>query len=125
MNTEKKLGIWMSNSKAILMELANDTIIEKIVTLDFTKEEKGHSQEKGEQFLHNKEQAHQSAYYKKIGELIRNYKHVFLFGPGNAKSELHNLLKKDHLFENIKVDTKNADQMNTEQMHDFVRTFFK
>jgi stalled ribosome rescue protein Dom34 len=42
--------------------------------------------------MHQKEQHEQSDYYKKIGEAIKNYQEVLLFGPTNAKTELLNLL---------------------------------
>ena len=75
--------------------------------------------------MHVKEQHLQSGYYKKLSETIRNYQEVVLFGPTDAKSELLNLLKGNHLFENIKFEVKNTDKMTENQMHVFVREYFK
>ncbi len=37
-------------------------------------------------------------FYDKIGAQILKYEHVLLFGPTNAKVELHNYLNKDLRF---------------------------
>jgi hypothetical protein len=125
MNQVKQLGIWMDHSKAFLMDLTDNTIVEKSVTSEFTPYEKEFTLEKSERMMHNKEQQDQASYYKKIGDMIRSYQEVILFGPTDAKLELLNLLKADHLFENIKIEVLNADKMTANQMHDFVKEHFK
>jgi len=79
---------------------------------------------KNENISHNREQHQQSDYYKKLGEDIRNYSEVLLFGPTNAKTELFNTLKSDHRFEKIKIDIKQADKMSENQQHAFVKDHF-
>ena len=74
--------------------------------------------------VHNKEQHQQSEFYKKLGEAIINYNEVILFGPTDAKAELHNILKADHRFAKIKIETKQADRMTENQQHAFVREYF-
>jgi nitrogenase subunit NifH len=125
MKKVKQIGIWMDHSNAFLMELTNNTIIESIVSSEFTQQEKEDSLEKNEKIMHNKEQHQQSSYYKKLCNAIINYKEVVLFGPTDAKSELFNLIRTDHLFKNIKIEVKNSDKMTAIEMHDFVREYFK
>jgi hypothetical protein len=48
-----------------------------------------------------------------------------LFGPTDAKNELLNQIKTDHLFEGIKIEVKNSDKMTEDQMQTFVRDYFK
>ena len=74
--------------------------------------------------MHNKEQREQHDYYKKLGEVIKNYNDVILFGPTSAKTELYNILKEDHRFENIKIETQKTDNMTENQQHAFVREHF-
>ena len=74
--------------------------------------------------MHQKEQHEHYDYYKKIGEAIRNYQDVLLFGPTTAKTELFNMLKADHHFEKIKIETKHADKMTVNQQHAFVKEYF-
>jgi len=125
MKKVKQLGIWMDHSNAFLMELENNKIVESIIVSEFTHEAKEKSLDKSEKFANNKEQQQQSSYYKKISGIIRNYEEVLLFGPTDAKNELLNLLKSDHLFDHIKIETKNTDKMTAIQMQDFVKEYFK
>jgi stalled ribosome rescue protein Dom34 len=124
MTTAKNLGIWMDHSNAHLMEFTTDPITTTIISSRFTHREKEQSIGKSEDGMHQKEQHEQSDYYKKIGEAIKNYQEVLLFGPTNAKTELLNLLKADHHFEKIKLETKDADKMTQNEQHAFVRNHF-
>jgi len=48
-----------------------------------------------------------------------------LFGPTNAKTELHNLLKENIQFNNIKIDIETSDNLTENQMHAFVKNHFE
>ncbi len=122
--TTKHLGIWMDHSSAHLMELSVEPIKTTIVTSAFTHDEKSETLNKGEKAMHNKEQQMHLAYYKKLGESIKKYDVVLLFGPSNAKTELANSLKENHHFDKIKIEVKNADKMSVNQEHAFVRDYF-
>ena len=74
--------------------------------------------------MHNKEQHEEADYYKELGEIIRNYNDVVLFGPTEAKVELYNFLRKDHRFADIVIEIKPADKMTENQQHAFVREYF-
>ncbi len=124
MTKTKNLGIWMDHSSAHLMEFTTDPITTEIISSKFTHQEKEHSLSKSESLMHNKEQNQQSAYFKRLGEAIRNYEDVIIFGPTNAKSELLNLLRADHNFENIKLEIEQADKMTQNQQHAFVKDYF-
>ena len=122
--TGKRLGIWMDHSSAHLMEFTNFAFKTKTIESNFKHEEKEHSLSKSENLMHNKEQHRQSEYYKKLKETIKNYEDVILFGPTDAKVELFNVLRKDHLFAKIKIEIKQADKMTENQQHAFVREHF-
>ena len=124
MRNIKKLGIWMDHSNAYLMELANEIIVQKVVS-ELTNHDTEFNFYKGEKLIHKKEQHLQLSYYKKIGEIIKKYQDVVLFGPTDAKNELLNHIKTDHLFEGIKIEVKNSDKMTEDQMQNFVRDYFK
>jgi hypothetical protein len=106
------------------MEFTTDPIATTTIASKFTHEEKEQSSGKSENLMHNKEQHQQSEYYKKLGEAIKNYENVILFGPTNAKTELFNVLRADHRFEKIKIEVKQADKMTENQEHAFVREHF-
>ena len=124
MTTKKKLGIWMDHSTAHLIEFTTDGIEENMITSKFTHEQKEQSLSKSENIMHNKEQHQRSAYYKQLGEKIKDYDEVILFGPTDAKVELLNVLKEDHHFDKIKIETQPADKMTEGQQHAFVKQYF-
>jgi hypothetical protein len=121
----KQLGIWMDHSNAFLLEIVNDTIETNSVVSELSDPEAEFNFYKGEKLIHKKEQHLQLSYYKKVGEIIKKYQEVVLFGPTDAKNELLNLLKTDHLFENIKIEVINSGKMTESQMQTFVREYFK
>jgi len=124
MAAAKKLGIWMDHSNAHLMEFTIDPMETKTLSSDFTHQDKENSLERSESHMHNKEQHLHAEYYRKLGEVIRHYEEVILFGPTDAKTELFNLLKGDHLFGKIKIDVQQSDKMTENQQHAFVRRHF-
>ena len=124
MTKAKNLGIWMDHSNAHLMEFTAEPMTTNIIASKFTHEEKEQSLGKSENLMHHKEQHEQSDYYKRLREVIKNYEEVVLFGPTNAKSELFNMLKADHLFAKIKIEVQQADKMTENQQHAFVRDHF-
>jgi hypothetical protein len=124
MTTATNLGIWMDHSNAHLMEFTTEPLTTMIISSRFTHREKEHSIGKSENGMNQKERHEHLDYYKKIGEAIKNYQDVLLFGPTTAKTELFNLLKADHHFEKIKIETKDADKMTQNEQHAFVREHF-
>jgi stalled ribosome rescue protein Dom34 len=79
---------------------------------------------KNENLMLEKEKKQLYDYYKKIGETIKNYKRVILFGPTDAKVELFDLLSEDERFLKIKFEIKNTDKMTVSQQHNFVKEYF-
>jgi len=114
----------MDHSTAHLLEYTESGGDATVVDSSLTHPEKEHSVGSSENVIHNKEQHHLLDFYKKLGEAIRNFDEVVLFGPTNAKSELLNTLKSDHRFENIKIDIQQADKMTEKQLHAFVKDYF-
>ena len=121
MTTSKKIGIWMDSESAHFVELTDESIQDAEIESTFTHEAKGISLGKNENIMHNKEQHQQAAYYKQLGEVIKNYDEVLLLGPTHAKAELVNILKEDHHFDKIKIEVRQADKMTENQLHAFVK----
>ena len=121
----KQAGIWMDHSNAFLLELADDKIETNRVVSELSNPDAEFNFYKGEKLVHKKEQHLQLSYFRKLGEVIKKYKEVVLFGPTDAKNELLNLIKTDHLFEDIKIEAINSDKMTESQMQTFVREYFK
>lgn len=124
METKKYLGIWMDHSTAHLIDL-NMIQNNHSITSAFTFSAKGEAMEKGEGHMHHKEQQMQEFYYKEIGEAILKYDNVLLFGPTDAKTELHNLLQKDSHFKDINIEVEGADKMTDNEKNAFVKNHFE
>jgi len=124
MIVDKKLGIWMDNASAHIIDFLDITSSKNVVESKFTHQEREHSLSKNENLMHNKEQHQQADYYKKLGEVILKYNHVILFGPTNAKSELYNSLKENHLFDKIKIHVEQSDKMTETEMQAFTQNYF-
>lgn len=125
--TAKQLSIWMDHAHAHLSEYTTEfpkTIGTTVLQSAFTHDEESATLEKSEKGMHNKEQHLQADYYKKLGEYIRNFDDVLLYGPTDAKVELLNILRADHQFDKITIETKSADKMSERQQHAFVQNYF-
>lgn len=127
MKSTKQLGIWMDHSTAHLVKISNGTI--ETNTIESQPEVQADADEqivyKDESHSLNKEKRQLSTYYKELGNQILENDEVVLFGPTEAKSELVNLLKENHLFDKIKIEVKPADKMTEVQRNTFVKEYFK
>lgn len=124
MTTARKIGIWMDHASANLIEFTRDPLETTTITSDFTHDDKAHTLTRSENMMHHKEQHQESAYYKNLGEAIRQYDNVLLFGPTDAKVELFNRLRTDHRFEKIDFYIETTDTMTENQQHAFVKAYF-
>lgn len=124
MENKKSLGIWMDYSTAELIDL-NHQIDKKNIESDFTYDTEKETLNRSESIMHNKEQQMNEAYFKELAAVILSYDHVLLFGPTNAKAELHNYLNKDLHFKNIQIDVEAADKMTDNEKQAFVKNHFK
>ena len=118
------LGIWMNHATAHLIEYTPNTAESETVESTFDQQEKAETGNRSENVMHNKEQQKQRLYYEELAEVIKKYDEVLLFGPTNAKEELHNILKEDHHFDAIKITVEAADKMTENQERAFVRAYF-
>jgi stalled ribosome rescue protein Dom34 len=124
MKTQKKLGIWMDHATADLIDL-NPKKHSRSITSEFTFNTKEEALNRSESLMHNKRQQMHEAYYKEISDVILKYNNVLLFGPTNAKTELHNYLNKDLHFKDINIDIESADKLTDNEKDAFVENHFK
>ena len=124
MKTNNNLGIWMDHSTANLIDINSKNECHSIVS-KFTSETKEEALNRSESLMHNKRQQMNEKFYDKIGSQILKHKHVLLFGPTNAKVELHNYLNKDLHFKNIKIDIESSDNITDNEQVAFVKNHFE
>jgi stalled ribosome rescue protein Dom34 len=121
MKTKKEVGIWMDYSSAYVMEMIGDEIASMEVNSEFTWEEKQHGFFKNEGRMHTKEKKLVTEYFNKISEKIAGSEAVLLFGPGEAKNELFNLLTANPQFKHVNMRVKTTDRLTENQR----KSFFK
>lgn len=124
MENKKNIGIWMDHSNANLIDIQTGKSDYTIVS-EFDFEMKEEALQRSENIMHNKRQQMNDAFYKEIGDEISKYDNVLLFGPTNAKSELHNYLNKDSKFKDIQIEVQSADKMTDNEKVAFVKNHFK
>lgn len=124
MANANKLGIWMDHAHANLLVYTTDPIETTTLQSDFTHTIKEETLKKSENLMHNKEQHSQDGYYKNLGAVIKNYEHVILFGPTDAKVELFNMLRADPHFEKVEIKVHQSDKMTEHQQHAYVKSYF-
>jgi hypothetical protein len=124
MNTAKKLGIWMDHANAYPTESGTHTRKLSCIQSRFTHKDKVNALNKSESLMHNQEQHEQSAFYKEVGAVMRNYDRVLLFGPTDAKTELLNIVRADHRFEKIGIDVEETDKMTPSEQQRFIHDHF-
>ena len=73
MKTLKKIGIWMDHSMAHITEFDSEIQETKIITSDFTFQDKVETLQRSESEMHNKEQQKQASYYKSLAQIIKNF----------------------------------------------------
>jgi hypothetical protein len=123
-NHPKKIGIWLDNSEAHLIEFTVGEMSTTKIDSGFTHQVKEESLEKSENLMHNKKRQLKMAYLKQIELAIKNYQEVLLFGPGDAKINLAILLKENKTLPKIKIHSKQTDYLTENQQYAFVRKFF-
>jgi len=71
----------MDHSIAPLIEFTSNSFEIKTIESEFTHQDKAQALAKSESLMYSKEQQQLSSYYKKLGEIIKDYEKVLLFGP--------------------------------------------
>ncbi|AUC76491.1 hypothetical protein [Olleya sp. Bg11-27] len=123
MKPQKNLGIWMDHSIANVIDLKSKTHNQSIES-HFDFEIKKEALAKSESLMHNKKQQMDDDYFKEISDVILNYENVILFGPTNAKTELHNYLELDSHFKDIDIKVVPSDKMSKNEKVAFVLNYF-
>jgi len=124
MKAKNKLGIWMNHSIAHLMEFTSNAFEVKTIEKKISHQEKKQALAKSFSLTHNKGQQELSSYYRKLSDVIIDYKRVILFGPTNAKIELFDILSEDERFLKIKIEIKETEKMTANQRNSFVTDLF-
>jgi stalled ribosome rescue protein Dom34 len=124
MDLKKSVGIWMDYASANIIDVQDNSNTPHIILSEFTNEVKHESMQRGEKGTHEKEDSFKKEYFNAIINVIKDFEHVLLFGPTNAKRELHNIVSDLPRYSDIKIDVFTTDDMTDNQKQAYVRKHF-
>mgnify|MGYP001413953181 CR=1 FL=1 len=122
----KEVGIWVDHRKAVIVTITGKDAVSQVIISEMEKHVRFSSntersniddslQPSAEDMRDRKFGDHLNRYYDNIILLIRDAESIWIFGPGEAKAELENRLKKSGLGARI-VGIFTVDKMTTPQI---------
>lgn len=124
MKNVNQLGIWMDHSVAYLMEFTTKPFEIHTIVCEFPMKEKSTNTLKKNESINSTTNYILNKYYNKIGQAIMKYKKIVLIGPSDAKINFFDFLSEDERFLKLKIEIKDADKMDVNQQHDFIKEYF-
>lgn len=133
----KRTGVWLDHSKAKLIILHEGAVQITTVHSPYVRHLRIRGQKSDtsvyqnlfgsnrENTKHHIKQNELHSFYKDLESRLEDCDEILLFGPTEAKNELHNCLVKNKKFTGKTMAVKNAAYMTEHQMVAFVRKFFK
>jgi len=132
----KNIGLWIDHETTFIVIISNgDSKIQKIgskveshiKTLGGarTASPYGPQDVATERKLERKRKQHLHQYYQKVIGAIKDADHIFIFGPGAAKSELEKQMGKSKALSAKIVGIEPSDKMTEGQMIAKVKNFFE
>ncbi|MFN3969657.1 hypothetical protein [Flavobacterium sp.] len=120
----KKLGIYMEQSSARLIEFTIDILKTKsdLTYFDFFDEK--HPKERNLNQIEYQEAYLQNHFFNKLSEYILYYNEVLLFGKSNTTYKLFDLMAYDNRFYKINITIKQTDTMTFNEQNNFVSDYF-
>ena len=111
----------MDNSIIHLMEFTDSSAETKTIEHKTINQKNVNHSEESEVAILKKELHNQSEIYKNLGDIIKIYDEVILFGPIDPKAELYSTFSAEHSFAKTKIEIKQTDKMTESQQYIFVK----
>ena len=124
-NTQKQFaGVWLDNTKAIIISNASDDENGDYAVTDKIKSNAHHGGG-SEHSMNNSKQSENLKYFKSVSGLLSKYDEILVFGPGKSQEQFQNHLHEDVQFKSKQITIESAEQLSDPQMIAKVRDFFK
>jgi hypothetical protein len=131
---KREIGLWIDHHKTVFVTIENEVEVTREIRSNMEKHAHvlngAHSKaarkpqgSTAEDMRARKIGHHLNGYYEGIISFIRSADAILIFGPGEAKVELENCLKREELGGRI-VGIENADKMTDHQIAAKVRDHF-
>jgi hypothetical protein len=132
---KKEVGLWIDHRKTVMVTVENEVEVTREIRSNMekhvrfssgtrSKDSNNPQRSTAEDVRDRQFGDHLGRYYEGIVSFIRNADSILIFGPGEAKVELENCLKRDDLGGHI-VGVETVDKMTDEQIAAKVRDHFK
>ncbi|QIP13743.1 hypothetical protein G8759_14520 [Spirosoma aureum] len=124
---ETYTGIWLDHRKALIVSFKGDSATSHSVQVEAQKRQRihrdGHPYKKAEDQVEELTRHRLANYYETICAQVKDASDIYIFGPGEAKTELEKVLRnKSTLAEKIK-QVEPADYLTDYQIMARVREF--
>jgi hypothetical protein len=123
---EKKVGLWIDHSKAVIFSLSNEGAEVKRISSELEAPVRfsgGEQKESAEKHRDKRLSGHLSKYYDEVLSYIREAESILIFGPGEAKVELKKRLESADLHGRI-IGFETVDKLTDNQIVSKVRKHF-
>lgn len=125
MKNTNQLGLWMDDSVAYLIQFTTKPFTIQTIVREFQTEEKKSNPLKKILLLSRYKGTGLNKHYNKIGKELLKYEKIILFGPSTSKLDFFDFLSEDERFLKLKIQIKDADKMNVNQQHEFIKEYFE
>ncbi|MBU8882969.1 hypothetical protein KSK37_07730 [Kaistella sp. DKR-2] len=123
MSDKKLAGLWLDQSKAVVVKNHDAQNAFKFFLCSPLKAtvQHGNSSENAE---NNAEQTNKAKYFKEISHLLTNSEEVYVTGPGKIQEEFKAYLHDTAQFKNLKITLDTAQHMSDEEVLETVKKHF-
>ena len=125
MKNTNQLGLWMDDSVAYLIQFTTKPFTIQTIVREFQTEEKKSNSLKKILLLSRYKETSLNKHYNKMGKELLKYEKIVLFGPSTSKLDFFDFLNEDERFLKLKIEIKDADKMNVNQQHEFIKEYFE
>jgi stalled ribosome rescue protein Dom34 len=123
MSDKKLAGLWLDQSKAVVVKNHDAQNAFKFFLCSPVKAVVQHGNS-NENAGNNAEQTNKAKFFKEIEHLLTNSQEVYITGPGTMQEELKKYLHETAQFRDLKITLDSAQQMSDEQVLETVKSHF-
>ncbi len=125
-----KIGLWIDHKKTVIVTIDGDHVEKTLIESKVEKQQRRYENKSSNPKFNQSDDIqdrqfteHLNVYYNEIISSIRNAEAILIFGPGEAKGELINRIKK-HKINGQVVGIETADKMTDPQIVAKVKQYF-
>jgi stalled ribosome rescue protein Dom34 len=123
MSDKKLAGLWIDQTKAVVVKNHNDFEVTEWKVSDTIKADVQHGNS-NENAANNAEKTNRIKFYKEIEKAITNSVDLYVTGPGIAQEELRNYLLDTPQYKNLKITLGTSTDSNPDAVLNEVKAYY-